>query len=138
LAPAALRDILEQGGFSRVLEEGRAVRLEEAKLRPKDGAITVVLDRIPIDPGRRRRIVDSLESALRFGTGRLEIWVEGEKDPWRFSEKLQCARCNINYADPTPAIFSFNNPIGACETCNGFGRVIDIDPDLVIPDPVTV
>ena len=135
LAPAALRDILEQGGFFRVLEEGQAVRLEEAKLRPKDGAITVILDRIPIDPGRRRRIVDSLESALRFGTGRLEIWVEGDKDPWRFSEKLQCARCDINYADPTPAIFSFNNPIGACETCNGFGRVIDIDPDLVIPDP---
>jgi excinuclease ABC subunit A len=135
LGPAALRDILQQGGFFRVLEDGQAVRLEEAKLHPKDGAITVVLDRIPIDPGRRRRIVDSLESALRFGAGRLEVWVEGEREPWRFSEKLQCAGCNINYADPTPAFFSFNNPIGACETCNGFGRIIDIDPDLVIPDP---
>ncbi len=135
VSPAALRDILQQAGFSRVLEDGQAVSLEDAKLHPKDGAITVVLDRITIDPARRRRIVDSLESAFRFGAGRIEVSIEGQEEPLRFSEKLQCTRCSIDYTDPTPAMFSFNNPIGACETCNGFGRIIDIDPDLVVPDP---
>jgi len=135
LSTSALRDILTQAGFSRVLEDGKALPLEQARLRPTDGIITVVLDRIPIDPDRRRRIIDSLESALRFGGGRIEVWVEGERESRRFSEKLQCARCNIDYTDPTPSLFSFNNPVGACSTCNGFGRVIDIDPDLVIPDP---
>jgi excinuclease ABC subunit A len=132
--PAALRDVFEQAGFRRVLEEGRPVPLEEAKLVARDGTVTVVLDRIAIDRDRRQRIIDSLESALRGGKGRVEIHVEGVEKPLRFSEKLECPRCDIDYADPTSALFSFNNPIGACETCRGFGRTIEIDPDLVVPD----
>ena len=132
--PEALREIFRQAGFARVLEGGRPVSVEEAELRLKDGAVTVVLDRVLLDPGRRRRIVDSVESALRFGEGRMEVWVEGEKEPLRFSEKLHCERCDLDYGNPSSAIFSFNNPIGACDACHGFGRVIDIDPDLVIPD----
>jgi excinuclease ABC subunit A len=134
VSPAALREIFRQAGFARVLEGGRPVLVEEAELKPRDGEVTVVLDRILVDPGRRRRIVDSVESALRFGEGRMEAWIEGEREPLRFSEKLHCERCDLDYANPSPAIFSFNNPIGACEACHGFGRVIDIDPDLVIPD----
>ena len=61
--------------------------------------------------------------------------VEGAAASARFSERLACAACNIEYDDPTPATFSFNNPVGACETCKGFGRTMDIDPDLVVPDP---
>ena len=79
VGPAALREILAQAGFSRVLENGRAVRIEDAELRPQDETITAVLDRVSLDPGRRRRIIDSLEGALRFGEGSLEVWVEGEK-----------------------------------------------------------
>jgi excinuclease ABC subunit A len=134
VGPAPLREIFRQAGFARVLEGGRPISVEEAELKPKNGAVTVVLDRVLIDPGRRRRIVDSVESALRFGEGRMEAWIEGEKEPLRFSEKLHCERCDLDYANPSPAIFSFNNPIGACEACHGFGRIIDIDPDLVIPD----
>jgi len=132
--PAALREVFRQAGFARVLEGGRPILVEEAELKPRDEAVTVVLDRVLIDPGRRRRIVDSVESALRFGEGRMETWIEGEREPLRFSEKLHCERCDLDYESPSPAIFSFNNPIGACEACHGFGRVIDIDPDLVIPD----
>jgi excinuclease ABC subunit A len=134
LDPEALREILPQAGFARVLEGGEAVPLEEARLLPRDGLITIVLDRINLDLRHRERIVDSLESAMRFGQGRLEVVLPGEKEAWHFSEKLHCPRCDLDYSDPTPALFSFNNPIGACETCNGFGRTIDIDPDLVIPD----
>src|SRR5207344_254935 len=53
---------------------------------------------------------------------------------WRFSTDLHCADCDIHYSDPTPARFSFNSPIGACDTCRGFGRVIGVDYGLVIPD----
>jgi len=132
--PEALRDLLGQLGFRRVLEEGRAVILEEARLVAQQDSITMVFDRITVAPERRARIIDSLEQALRFGKGHVEIWPEGGSAPLRFSELLRCERCDLDYADPTPALFSFNNPIGACETCKGFGRTMDIDPDLVIPD----
>ena len=55
---------------------------------------------------------------------------------WRFSTDLHCADCDIHYADPTPSLFSFNSPLGACETCRGFGRVIGIDYGLVDPGRV--
>ena len=71
--------------------------------------------------------------AARFGNGRLSVHTDtGRHD---FSTALHCARCNRTYAPPLPNLFSFNSPIGACETCRGFGRVIDIDLDLIIPDP---
>ena len=133
-SPAAIRDVLRQAGFFRVLEAGRGVRLDEAALAPPDGVVTVVVDRVPLEAARQRRILDSLEATLRYGAGRLEVWVDGDDEPHRFSEELHCARCDIHYSEPSPALFSFNHPIGACPTCKGFGRVIDIDPDLVIPD----
>ncbi|MFL5433074.1 MAG: excinuclease ABC subunit UvrA [Myxococcales bacterium] len=131
----ALQETLEEAGFRRVLQDGRAVPLEEADLAVHDGIVTVVLDRITPDPSQRQRIVDSIEGALRYGKGRIELHVEGEAEPLRFSEPLHCARCDLGYSDPASALFSFNNPIGACETCKGFGRTMEIDPDLVVPDP---
>ncbi len=133
--PAALRDVFAQSGFRRVLEDGRAVPLAEARLEHEDGVVRVVVDRVEIDRSRRQRIVDSLETALRAGKGRVELRLDGEEEPLRFSEGLHCPRCDVAYADATPALFSFNNPVGACETCKGFGRTMDIDPDLVVPDP---
>ncbi|HSB62503.1 MAG TPA: excinuclease ABC subunit UvrA, partial [Vicinamibacteria bacterium] len=100
-----------------------------------EGAITVVLDRIGLERPRRQRIVDSLEAALRHGEGHVLVQLEGRAEPLRFSEALHCARCDIAYADPSPALFSFNHPVGACPTCKGFGRTMAIDPDLVVPDP---
>lgn len=130
----SLRGILAQAGFRRVLEDGAPVRLEEARLHAQQGAIDVVVDRVSVDREQRERIVDSLESTLRFGKGRMKAWVEGVRAPLQFSENLRCEGCGLDYNDPTPALFSFNNPIGACETCKGFGRAMDIDPNLVIPD----
>ncbi len=130
----AIRDTLRQAGFSRVLENGRAVRLEDAE-PGLGGTVTVILDRVRITADRRTRIIDSIESALKFGGGRMDVRIDDQKTPLYFSRTLHCAACDIDYADPIPALFSFNNPIGACDTCNGFGRIIDIDPDLVIPDP---
>lgn len=130
-----VREILQQGGFSRVLEDGLALRIEEAGLRyGAGGSVSVVLDRVNAESSGRTRIVESVETALSFGRGRIEIFIPELSKFMRFSSDLHCPYCGIDYSEPVPAMFSFNNPIGACETCNGFGRIIDIDPDLVIPD----
>ena len=134
VAASVVREAFEKAGLRRVLEDGVPVRIEEARLRPADGVITVVLDRITVEREQRQRIVDSLEAALRQAQGRVEVRVAGEQEPRCYSEGLHCARCDIAYADPTPALFSFNHPVGACPTCKGFGRSMAIDPDLVIPD----
>ncbi len=135
--PAALRDIFARAGFRRVLESGRAVSLEDAKLQVSDGVITVALDRVTIAAPERSRIVDSLEAALRWGKGRAEVHIENTGAPkvLRLAEALHCARCDLSYQAPTAATFSFNNPVGACETCRGFGRTMQIDKNLVLPDP---
>ncbi|MCG6920193.1 MAG: excinuclease ABC subunit UvrA [Acidobacteria bacterium] len=135
VSTAVVREAFEKAGFRRVLEDGEPVRIEDARLRPEAGRIVVVLDRLTVERTRRQRIVDSLEAALRHGEGHVEFHVEGEAQPLRFSEALHCARCDIDYADPFPALFSFNHPVGACSTCKGFGRTMAIDPHLVVPDP---
>ncbi len=78
------------------------------------------------------RINEAVEAALRYGHGRCRVKM-GEKTH-DFTSQLICTSCNISFSEPRPALFSFNSPIGACETCKGFGRVIGIDPGLVIPD----
>ncbi|MDR2209765.1 MAG: excinuclease ABC subunit UvrA [Azoarcus sp.] len=85
------------------------------------------------DPGR---VAEALEAALQRGQGSLTVFIgEGDDSQTRaYSTGLHCARCGIGYSDPTPGLFSFNSPIGACETCRGFGRVIGVDFGLVIPD----
>ncbi len=129
-----VREAFEKAGFRRVLEDGEAKRIEEARLHAENGVIEVVLDRVAVEHERRQRIVDSLEAALRHGEGHVELRVEGEDVPLRFSEALHCATCDIAYSDPSPALFSFNHPVGACETCKGFGRTMAIEPELVVPD----
>ena len=84
----------------------------------------------------RKRVTDSLEQAFQFGKGRLDL--HDMENDWRregFSNRLHCTACDLSYSEPQPNLFSFNSPLGACETCHGFGRVIDLDLDLVIPDP---
>ena len=87
------------------------------------------------DPGR---VAEAFEAALHRGAGRVTVHVLDEAgadtDAWRFSSSLACADCGLAYADPSPSLFSFNSPIGACETCRGFGRVIGIDLGLIVPD----
>ncbi|MDW8324777.1 MAG: excinuclease ABC subunit UvrA [Burkholderiales bacterium] len=97
----------------------------------------VVQDRLRLTPDNRGRLMEALEAALRVGHGRVDVHLPEGPEPalWRFSADLHCPQCDIHYRDPSPNLFSFNSPIGACDTCRGFGRVIGIDPDLVVPDP---
>jgi excinuclease ABC subunit A len=96
----------------------------------------VVQDRFRLGNAEHARVMEALEIGLRAGHGKLTVHaVDGEAETrWKFSSGLHCADCDISYPDPTPSLFSFNSPIGACDTCRGFGRVIGVDFGLVIPD----
>ena len=128
---------LQQAGFHRLLRDRAVCNLEEIEDLPAGTErIEVVVDRLIYRPDARKRICDSLEQALQFGKGRVNFYYP--EDGWRvepFSSQFHCPHCDLTYHEPTPNLFSFNSPLGACETCRGFGRVIDIDLDLVIPDP---
>src|SRR5512139_1460504 len=125
---------LVASGFRRLLIDGVVHEVEELEQAP--AALEVVADRVVARAEHKRRLVDSIEQAFRFGKGRLAL-VLPDADDLRlpYSEALECARCHLAYREPTANLFSFNSPLGACETCRGFGRVIDIDLELIIPDP---
>ena len=97
--------------------------------------LEVTQDRLRIGEDGRARLVEALEAALAAGRGQAEAAVgDGPDTVRRFSAALECPRCRIAWRDPIPNLFSFNSPIGACDTCRGFGREMGIDYDLVIPD----
>lgn len=131
--------ILEQG-FTRIynLSEKEVLSLDEINfsdvLSFKNNA--VVADRIIFraDEETKSRIIDSLEIAFNFGDGRVWLVFPDEERISKFSSNFECADCDIIYKEPEPRLFSFNNPYGACPVCQGFGRTMDIDADLVIPD----
>jgi len=141
-----IRAHLEAQGYTRVFGQRRAPAAggdKPAKRGTKKAAeaelvLDVVQDRLRLGGADRQRVMEALESALRFGGGRVDAQVlEDDGSPratWKFSDDLHCADCDIHYADPNPSTFSFNSPLGACDTCRGFGRVIGVDYGLVIPD----
>ena len=91
-------------------------------------------DRFRAGSADRSRVLEALEAALRVGRGRVSVHVEEPAAVLKFSADLHCAACDIHYREPTPSLFSFNSPLGACDTCRGFGRVIGVDYGLVVPD----
>ncbi|HEX9473490.1 MAG TPA: hypothetical protein VF931_04840, partial [Steroidobacteraceae bacterium] len=118
---AEVRAELERQGYSRIHREA-------------PGRLEVVQDRVRASDGGGGRLQEALETALRAGHGRLSVHPDAAESVWRYSSDLHCADCDLHYQDALPSSFSFNSPIGACETCRGFGRVIGIDYALVIPD----
>lgn len=126
---------IRQQGFTRVRVDGVARTLyEEIDLaKQKKHTIEIVVDRITIEPGKRTRIADSVETALKHGEGVLIVVAEGGKE-YLYSEHYACIHCGISYEELSPRMFSFNNPYGACPKCDGLGYHKEIDPDLVV-DP---
>src|SRR5205823_12420482 len=93
----------------------------------------VVLDRLVLDAGQRKRLVESVESALREGGGQVavELLDAGRRV---FAEAFRCGGCGTALERPQPLLFSFNHPLGACAECKGFGNVLKYDESLVVPD----
>ncbi len=97
--------------------------------------VYVLVDRLAVRADSRSRLVDSLEICFREGHGQANVQTAGDNpQPLSFSEKFECKNCGLGYTQPEPRLFSFNNPFGACPTCQGFGNTIGLDMNLVIPD----
>lgn len=131
--------LLAKQGYQRVLwgDERKILRLEEALPEMRENPpeiLTVVQDRVKLQSANRARFVEACEQAYHFGKGKVCIFKISDWTACRFSNQLHCAECDIEYRAPSPALFSFNNPVGACPSCKGFGRVIGIDYNLAIPD----
>ena len=131
-----LLDQLRKDGFVRVRLNGEIRDLEEdIELdKNKKHNLEVVVDRLVVKANVGRRLTDSVELALRSSDGTLMVDVLGQEELF-FSEHLSCDLCGISYPELTPAMFSFNSPQGACQTCGGLGTMMYFDPDLIVPNP---
>ena len=140
---SGLLDDLAKQGFARVRVDGTTLELSDrAQLdlaRYENHTIEVVVDRLIRRDDIRRRLTESLETALGLAEGVAEIVVvdaDGtEQEAITFSQHLACTHCGISFEDPSPRNFSFNSPYGACPACTGLGTKYEVDPELVVPDP---
>jgi excinuclease ABC subunit A len=129
---------LMQRGFTRLFYNGQTIELHSPDDYPRNDFedVFVLVDRLTVRPDVRQRLVDSLEICFQEGHGTALIeTAETEPTRLRFSERFECKYDGTVYATPEPRLFSFNNPYGACPTCQGFGNTIGLDLDLVIPNP---
>jgi excinuclease ABC subunit A len=129
-------DILKDG-FIRVRVDGKVYEIEQAPVLNKKVKhdIEIVIDRLMAKASNRKRLNESVEAALRYGNGIIEVLPDRPKAvPKIFSEKFACPTCGTSLDEITPRIFSFNSPYGACPKCSGLGDKLEFDPDLVIPD----
>ncbi len=134
--------LIARQGYQRLWIDGEVVRVENAANRlPSATRLTVIQDRLKLAPENRARFVEACEQAYHFGQGRLTLHPLGAASPsgvapaqLPFSRGHHCAHCDLDYPEPTSALFSFNHPLGACPACKGFGRIISIDYHLAVPD----
>jgi excinuclease ABC subunit A len=153
-APRAFFDFLQQQGYLRVWIDNEIVRVDvDPKLKRLGARVQVIQDRITISEENRARLTEAIETALRFGKGKINvvpISVDGGVSlatlknaagmaattlpAIPFSTGWHCAHCDLDIRPPTPGLFSFNNPLGACPECRGFGRTIAVDLNKAIPD----
>lgn len=125
---------LRKSGYVRVRVDGETYDLGEDIVLKKNNKhyIEVVVDRIKIKPGIESRLAGSMQAALDLAEG--QVWVDAGGEILRFSEHFACLDCGISMPELSPQLFSFNNPLGACESCSGLGEVMRFDLDIIIPD----
>jgi excinuclease ABC subunit A len=137
----------------RIINIGSDDRAELAQIFPDSGSAAVIVDRFALPIAPSARLLDSLEIAFREGAGEILLLCSGEANAlspsaeesleldgvvyrlFKYCDRLRCHRCDIDYPEPTSSLFSFNSPLGACPKCEGFGDLVDIDMNLVVPDP---
>ena len=130
-----IKDFIKNG-YYRIWEEGKILdltKLQSSEIEHRE-AVTLLIDRLIAEDKERSRGSEAIQRGFQQGNGKVEVVTElGEKIT--FSRSFSCNRCGRNFSEPEPLLFSFNNPLGACPTCQGFGRIIGIDWQKVIPDP---
>jgi excinuclease ABC subunit A len=133
------RDLFEKlakDGYVRIRVDGTVFLLDdEIKIdKNKKHTVEVVVDRLITGSVAKSRLTESLETALKMSANGTVIIDRTGGKPLVFSERLACPLCRISIDDLSPRMFSFNNPFGACEACHGLGYLLELDPDLVVPD----
>ncbi|WBP86570.1 excinuclease ABC subunit UvrA [Kitasatospora cathayae] len=133
---------LQSKGYSRARVDGETIQLAEPpKLKKQEKhTVEVVIDRLTVKESAKRRLTDSVETALRLSGGMVVLdFVDlPEDDPERermYSEHLYCPYDDVSFEELEPRSFSFNSPFGACPDCSGLGNRMEVDPELVVPDP---
>jgi excinuclease ABC subunit A len=127
----------QRQGFQRVKVDGKLYELDEVhKLNKKiKHDIELVVDRLVLAPGLEQRLAESIETALGHADGLVLVDHADSGDQLLLSAKFACPVSGFTIEEIEPRLFSFNNPYGACPTCDGLGRKLYMDPDLVVPDP---
>ncbi|OGE86193.1 MAG: excinuclease ABC subunit A [Candidatus Doudnabacteria bacterium RIFCSPHIGHO2_02_FULL_46_11] len=130
---------IRKAGYARVRLDGQILELDEAagvKLdKNKKHKLDVIVDRLRVDMADRIRVADSLESALDLGSDIAIVIDDDAKEEVLFSQKFSCPSGHMSLGELNPRNFSFNSPHGACPTCTGLGTRLEVDPDLLIPNP---
>ncbi len=132
-----IQNQVSKAGFARIRVDGtiydihEKIKLEKYKVH----TIDVVVDRLTLKEGIKKRLTESLETALKVGQGLVIVDYNGRHPERTYSELYSCLVCGINLSEIEPRIFSFNSPYGACPDCNGLGTKMEIDPQLIVPDP---
>ena len=126
---------VKKDGYVRVRVDGKVYDLDETITLDKNKKhnIEAVIDRLEIGPEIKKRLANSVETALRFGDGTV-IVLKADKEEVLFSEKFACIECGVSMTELAPRMFSFNSPFGACPECSGLGHKLEIDAKLIIPD----
>src|SRR5213595_3158142 len=132
-----LFDHLRSEGFTRVEVDGELRRLDEdiALDKKYKHDISVVVDRLVMRPDLRKRLADSIETAVALAEGVVDIQDADTGEVTTYSERFACLNCGTSMPELEPRMFSFNSPHGACPRCTGLGSQMEIDPELVVPDP---
>ena len=130
---------LRAQGFLRVFANGKVVHLDELEAAKidltKSSEVLVVVDRLAISDDVAARLTDAIGTAFADGDGECVIILADTMERLRFTERFECAYDGTRVPAPSPQLFSFNSPRGACERCNGFGAVLEYDESLIVPYP---
>jgi excinuclease ABC subunit A len=128
---------LRAEGYTRVKVDGELRRLEEEIVLDKKFKhdISVVVDRLVMRPDLRRRLADSIETSVALADGLVDVEMVDTGEVRTYSERFMCLHCGTSMPELEPRMFSFNSPHGACQRCTGLGSHMEIDPELIVPDP---
>ena len=130
-----VRDLIKNG-YYRIWEKGQILDLTTLPLPEivRRSTLSLLIDRLISEDKERSRLSEAIQRGFQVGNGKIELITEnGERIA--FHRSFSCNRCERNFSEPEPLLFSFNSPLGACSSCQGFGRIIGVDWQKVIPDP---